>query len=303
MPAAPRARRVAVLGATGYVGGLLVPALADAGHDVVALARRPHEVPARDGVRALAADVDDEPSLRRALRGVDVAFYLAHLLGHDDLVAREVAAAQRFARAAAAGGVRQVVSVGGLVPPDLDPSRLSPHLQGRTATEDALRDGEVPVTAVRAAVVVGPGSAGWEVLRQIATALPLMAAPRRARARSQPIAQRDLVGFLLAVLGQRATYDQVVEVGGPDVVTYRELVARVQRGLGRPGVVPEVLVVPRVVQEAAVRQLTDVDPDVAMDLLESAGHDAVVSDERWLHLLPHPPTSLDEAIRHALAAT
>ena len=230
----PSRRRVAVTGATGYVGRLLVPALADAGHDVVALARRPHEVPVRTGVRAVAADVDDEASLRRALRGVDAAYYLVHLLGTDNLVAREIAAAQRFGAVAAACGVRQVVSVGGLVSPDVEPSQLSQHLQGRLGTEDALRAGGVPLTAVRAAVVVGPGSAGWEVLRQIATALPLMVAPRRARARSQPIAPADLLGYLLAVLGDEATYGQVVEVGGPDVVTYREFVARVQRGWAVP---------------------------------------------------------------------
>jgi uncharacterized protein YbjT (DUF2867 family) len=293
---------VAVAGASGFVGRRLVPRLMAGGHDVVALGRRPADLArALPGATAVAADVTDPLSLRLALDGVEAAYYLVHLLGQDDLVGREVTAARRFGLAARDAGVRQVVYLGGLVPPELAVERLSAHLRARRLTEDALGVAGVPVTSLRAAIVLGRGSAGWELVRQLVTALPVLASPARSRSRSQPIAAADLVDLLVAVLGHAPALGAVVEVGGPDVVTYPDLVRRTARALHRPGLVPRVPWLPTVLQDAAVRGLTDVDPALASDLLESLRHDAVVGDPRWLGLLGRPLLGLDDAIAAALA--
>lgn len=295
--------RVAVAGASGFVGRRLVPALLAAGHDVTALTRRPT---AYDGpVRAVRADVHDPRSLTRALRGVDVAIYLVHELagGHDDLPDRERRSGEAFGRAAARCGVRQVVYLGGLSTPGAhdDPTELSPHLRARRLTEAALGVGGVPVTVVRAGIVLGRGSLGWEMMRQLGGRVPVTAAPLRSRSRTQPIGAHDLVGFLVDVVDDARLLDTVLEVGTDEVVTYRDLMGRVARAHGHRGVVVPSPVVPSLLMEAGLQALTDVHVPTAMALLASMSTDATVNDDRVRRLLPRRPMTLDAAIEAAAA--
>ncbi len=293
--------RVAVAGASGFVGRRLVPALLAAGHDVTALTRRPSEY---DGpVRAVRADVHDPRSLTRALRGVDVAVYLVHELagGHDDLPDRERRSGEAFGRAAARCGVRQIVYLGGLSGPDADPQSLSPHLLARRLTEGALGVGAVPVTVVRAGIVLGRGSLGWEMMRQIGARVPVTAAPLRSRSRTQPIGADDLIGYLVDVVDDPRLLDTVIEVGTDDVVTYRDLMGRVARAHGHRGLVVPSPVVPALLMRAGLLALTDVDAPTAMALLASMSTDATVNDDLARRLLSRRPATLDEAIAAAAA--
>ncbi len=296
--------RVAVAGATGFVGRRLTRALDERGHDVVALTRRPDEY--LGAGLPVGADVDDPGTVRRGLSECEVAYYLVHRLGHGDLVERERRSAAAFGVAAWEAGVRRVVTVGGLVPRAVaaDPTALSPHLRGRLAVERALGAGGVPVTALRASIVLGAGSAAWEMMRQLSAGLPLLFSPLRSRTPCQPIAAADLVGYLLDVLddvrGTGRLADRVLEVGGSTVVPYTELFRRVAQAHGRRGVVVEVPAVSAAAEKAAIAALTDVDPVLAADLLESLDHPAVVEDPSARDLLPRRPRGLDAAIALAL---
>ncbi len=295
--------RVAVAGASGFVGRRLVPALIAAGHDVTALTRRPSEY---DGpARAVRADVHEPRSLTRALRAVEVAVYLVHELagGHDDLPDRERRSGEAFGRAAARCGVRQIVYLGGLSSAEAhdDPTALSPHLRARRLTEAALGVAGVPVTVVRAGIVLGRGSLGWEMMRQIGARVPVTAAPLQSASRTQPIGADDLVGYLVDVVDDERLLGTVLEVGTDEAVTYRELMGRVARAHGHRGTVVPSPVVPALVLEAGLRALTDVHVPTAMALLESMSTDATVNDDRARRMLPRRPASLDDAIAVATA--
>lgn len=295
---------VVVAGAGGFIGRRLVPALIDAGHDVTALGRRPHRHDTR--ARSVRVDVHEPASLTAALRGADVAVYLVHELaaGHDDqsLPHRERESGELFGEAAARTGVDQIVYLGGLATPsaDLDPRGLSPHLLGRRLTETALGAQGVPVTVVRAGIVLGPGSIGWEMMRQLAERVPVLVAPRRSSSRTQPIAADDLIGYLVDVTGAAHFHGRTLEVGTDDVVSYRDLMARVARAHGHRGVVVQAPYLPSVVMEAALAALTDVHRPTAMALLASMHHDAVVNDDSARRLLPRRPLPVDAAIRRAV---
>ncbi len=296
--------RVAVAGATGFVGRRLTTALVADGHDVVALTRRPDEYVGAG--TPVAADVDEPGTVRRAMAGCDVAYYLVHRLGLAEVVERERRSASAFGVAAWEAGVRRIVSVGGLVPRAAvtDPRCLSPHLRGRLLSESALASGGVSVTALRASIVLGAGSAAWEMMRQLSASLPLLVSPLRSRTPCQPIAATDLVGYLLDVLadvaGPARLADRVLEVAGPTVVSYHELFRRVALAHGHRAVVVEVPAVGVAAERAAVAALTDVDPLVAADLLESLDHPAVVEDSAALDLLSRRPRGLDAAIALAV---
>jgi uncharacterized protein YbjT (DUF2867 family) len=202
--------RIAVLGATGFVGRALVPALAER-HEVTAAARRPGR--AAPGVRAVPADATDADAVRRALDGADVAYYLVHSLGSANYAERDRHAAETVAAAAGSAGVRQLVYLGGLGDDRVD---LSPHLRGRLETAEALASGSVPVTTLRAAVVVGRGSAGFETIVALVDRLPAMVAPRWIATPTQPIALADVVRYLVGVAGNPPALGASFDAGGPE---------------------------------------------------------------------------------------
>ena len=205
-------------GATGFVGGRLVPALIAAGHDVRAMTRRPDEY---DGPGTpVGGDVQDPSSLAAALEGTRVAYYLVHSLDTEDFEDRDARAARTFGEAAATAGVRQIVYLGGL---GAEGSELSAHLRSRRDVEGLLGAAGVPVTVLRAGIVVGRGGISWELTRQLVKNLPAMVVPRWVATRTQPIAVDDVIRYLVGVADEPRAYGRVFEIGGPEQLTYLEM--------------------------------------------------------------------------------
>jgi uncharacterized protein YbjT (DUF2867 family) len=203
--------KVAVFGATGTIGTALLPALARS-HDVVALSRHERE---GGGVNWLRADAGDAESVRRALEGVDVAYYLVHSLGTRDFEERDLAAARTVAEEAGRAGLSQLIYLGGLGD---DSPELSPHLRSRLETEKELASGAVPLTTLRAAIVIGYGSAGFETIVALVDRLPAMVCPRWVGVRTQPIAIVDVIEYLAGVCGLPQAIGASFDIGGPDVI-------------------------------------------------------------------------------------
>ncbi|HEU6444950.1 MAG TPA: NAD(P)H-binding protein [Gaiellaceae bacterium] len=286
--------RVVVFGATGFVGGALLPVVAQE-HDVVAVSRRPHE--AQQGVTWAVADVTDAPAVRRALEGADVAYYLVHSLGSADFEERDVAGAETVAREAEDAGVRQLVYLGGLGEEGED---LSSHLRSRLETGRALASGAVPLTTLRAAVVVGKGSAAFETIVALVDRLPAMVAPRWVSTPTQPIALTDTVRYLAAVAGREETFGETYDLGGPEVMTYRQMIERVARLRGKRRVIVEVPVLTPFLSSLWLHLVTPVGASVARPLVEGLRNPTVAQDTRIRDLVPFPPTPFEEAAREAL---
>jgi uncharacterized protein YbjT (DUF2867 family) len=285
-----------VLGATGFVGRALVPVLAER-HEVVAVSRRPGP-PESSGVRTVAADVTDASSVRRALEGVEVVYYLVHSLGSRDFSELDRRAAEIVADEAARAGVAQIVYLGGLGD---DLPDLSPHLRSRLETAARLSAGKVPVTTLRAAVVVGRGSAAFETIVALVDRLPAMVAPRWISTPTQPIALADVVRYLAGVGGNDAALGESFDVGGPEVLTYREMIERIARIRGRRRLIVEVPVLSPRLSSYWLHLVTPVGASVARPLIEGLRNPTVVRDDRIRTLIPFALTPFDDAARAALA--
>jgi uncharacterized protein YbjT (DUF2867 family) len=274
--------QVLVTGATGFVGARLAAALVEEGHGVRAMTRRPE---AYDGPGTpVAGDVARPDTLGPALAGVDVAYYLIHSLGSARFEAEDAAAARAFGAAAAHAGVRQIVYLGGLGGED---QALSPHLRSRREVEGLLGRAGVPVTVLRAAIVVGHGGISWEMTRQLIAHLPLLAAPSWAHTLTQPIALADVVRYLVGVLDHPRARGRVFEVGGADVLSYEDMLRRaavVQSGQDVPVFTVPLLrgrLVTWLVAHASsyvLALLTEVDVATARNLIASMDTEVVVSD-------------------------
>jgi uncharacterized protein YbjT (DUF2867 family) len=285
--------RAAVIGATGFVGRALVPALAKRG-EVIAISRRgtAADVP---GVRALAADVTD--SLHGALEGVDVAYYLVHSLGSRDFAGLDRRAADNVAAEAERAGVSQIVYLGGL---GEDKPGLSAHLRSRMETAAVLTSGAVPVTTLRAAVIVGRGSAAFETIVALVDRLPVMVAPRWISTPTQPIALDDMIRYLVGVAGSPEALGRSFDVGGPEVLTYGEMVRRIARLRGRRPLILEVPVLTPRLSSYWLHLVTPVRAAVARPLIEGLRNPTVARDDRIRRLLPFPLTGFCDAARSAL---
>jgi uncharacterized protein YbjT (DUF2867 family) len=288
--------RFAVLGATGFVGRALVPALAERG-EVVA-ASRSGGGDGDAGVRAVAADVTEAKSVRSVLDGVDVAYHLVHSLDSSDFAERDKRGAETVAREAERAGVSQIVYLGGLGD---DRPNLSRHLRSRLETAAALESGGVPVTTLRAAVVIGKGSAAFETIVALVDRLPAMVAPRWISTETQPIALDDVVRYLTGVGGLADASGRSFDVGGPEVLTYREMIERIARLRGRRRLVVEVPVLTPRLSSYWLHLVTPVRARVARPLVEGLRNPTVVRDDRIRRLVPFEPTPFDEAARAALA--
>lgn len=288
---------VLVTGATGFIGRRLVPALVEAGHDVRAMTRRPE---AYDGEGTpVGADVSDPDSLRPALEGVDVAIYLVHSLDDPDFERKDADAARNFSAAAAAAGVSQIVYMGGLGADDGD---LSAHLRSRREVEGLLGTDGVPVTVLRAAIVVGHGGISWELTRQLVKNLPAMVVPKWVGTRTQPIAIDDVVRYLSGVVGKEEALGRVFEIGGPDQLTYREMLQGV--ALAMNGRKLPIVVVPLLTPGLSSRWLalvTDVDVTTGRNLIDSMSTEVVVRDTSIRDVVPGEPLTYAESVRRALA--
>ncbi len=298
--------RVAVIGATGYVGGRLVPELLAAGHEVRCVARNPERLSGvewRSEVDVQAADVLDRDSLDEALAGMDAVYYLVHAMGPDrDFERTDRIGAENTRVAAEAAGVERIIYLGGLG--DDDAEALSDHLASRHEVGQVLAAGTVPVIELRAAVIIGSGSASFEMLRNLTDVLPAMICPRWVtKTQCQPIAIADVLHYLVTVLELADIDDAIFEIGGPDVLTYREMMDVYAECAGlRPRlIVPVPLLTPRL-SSHWVNLVTPLPYGLARPLVDSLINDVVVSPERDIgRVIDHEPYTLDEAIKRALA--
>jgi len=294
---------ILVTGATGYVGGRLVPRLVEAGHRVRVLARDPARLAGRPWIRrveVVKGDVLAPETLRAAMHGVSAAYYLVHSMGgaagfHE----RDLAAAANFAAAARAAGVARIVYLGGLGDPE---AGLSDHLRSRQATGGRLREAGVPVTEFRAAVIVGSGSLSFEMIRYLTERLPAMICPRWVYQRIQPIAVRDVIAYLEAALRTPESAGKIVEIGGADVVTYRDMMLGYARLRGlRRWLVPVPVLTPRL-SSHWVHWMTPVPSGIARPLVEGLRNEVVVRDDAARRLFPGiQPLSYVEGLALALA--
>jgi uncharacterized protein YbjT (DUF2867 family) len=288
--------KVAVFGATGVVGRALVPELATR-HEVVAVSRANHDE--EDGVRWAQADVASAADVAVAVEGVDVVHYLVHSLGSNDFERRDREAALNVAREAARAGVRQIVYLGGL---GADDEGASAHLRSRRETGELLASGGVPVTTVRAAMVVGKGSAAFETIVALVDRLPAMITPRWVSTPTQPIALRDIVRYLAAVTGDAASFGQSYDAGGPEVMTYRQMIERIAKLRGRAPLIVEVPVLSPRLSSLWLHLVTPVDASVARPLIEGLRNPTIAREERIRTLVPLELTSFEEAAGQALSS-
>jgi uncharacterized protein YbjT (DUF2867 family) len=296
-------KTVLVTGATGYIGGRLVPRLLDAGYRVRAMARNPSSLalhPWRDAVEVVGGDALDPSSLQRAAEGVDLAFYLIHSMdGSGAFGERDAAAAANFRDAADAAGLERVVYLGGLGDAD---DELSSHLASRHEVGQILASGSTPVTELRAAVIIGAGSVSFEMLRYLTEVLPVMTTPRWVRTRCQPVAIGDVLDALVASLDPGDADNRVVEIGGPEVLTYEEMMQEYAEvaGLMRRYIVPVPVLSPRL-SSLWVGLVTPLPVGVARPLIDSLRNEVVVRPERAID--PAPRTGYRQAVALALSST
>jgi uncharacterized protein YbjT (DUF2867 family) len=283
-----------VLGASGTVGRALLPELAR-DYDVVGVSRRPQ--PVADRVTWARADVSDPDSLQGLLREGDVVVYLVHSLGTSDFERRDRQSAENVAAAAEAARARRIVYLGGLSPGDGDTSE---HLRSRDETGARLAAGVVPVTALRAAMVVGAGSAAFETIRALVDRLPAMICPRWVSTPTQPIALRDVVAYLVGASRLELDGSESFDVGGPDVMTYRQMIERIARIRGKRVPILEVPVLTPRLSSWWLHLVTPVNAAVARPLIDGLRTPTVVRDERIRELVPLELTRFDDAVREAL---
>lgn len=305
-PDAPDRPRVLVIGATGYIGSRLVPRLLADGAEVSVLARTParlDDVPWRDQVTIHEGGLGDEGALLAALRGVDVACHLVHSMGQkEDFEKEERKTTIEFVRAAETAGVGRIVHLSGLHP--AYESDLSTHLRSRVEVGRIMLDSTVPAIVIQAGVVIGSGSASFEMIRHLTTRLPGMVTPKWVSNRIQPIAIRDVVHYLAAATVCPIDKGRTIDVGGPDVLEYGELmqIYAEEAGLHRRLMVPVPLLTPKV-SSWWMGLVTPLEPGLAQPLVESLRSEAIVLVDDADEVLGAPPggrTGFREAVREAL---
>jgi uncharacterized protein YbjT (DUF2867 family) len=286
--------KVLVAGASGFVGTRLCVALEAAGHDVRRMSRHPE----RDSTgTAVLGDIERPATLESAAAGCDAAYYLVHSLTSTDFASADARGARSFAAAAASAGLRQIVYLGGLGD---DSDDLSEHLRSRRQVESILASTEVPVTVLRAGIIVGHGGASWEITRQLVEHLPAMVAPRWVRTRTQPIAVDDVVRYLIGVLGHPDAAGRVFEIGGPDVLEYAEMMRRVGTIEGRRTVVVPVPLLTPGLSSRWLSLVTDVDIQTGRTLIDSMANEVVVRDDSIRQVVPFELMDFDAAVLQAL---
>src|SRR3954454_6820903 len=289
-------------GATGYIGGRLMRRLIADGRDVRALARHPERL-AGEPVEAVRGDASTGEGLREALDGCQTAYYLIHSMAHGagpngafaDLDRR---AADTFARAAQEAGVDRIVYLGGLVP---KADAISPHLRSRLEVEEILLDAIPDSVALRASIVIGAGSSSFQLLVRLIERFKVLPMPAWRVNRTQPIDERDAIEFLARAPVKRAAAGRSLDIAGPDVVTYQQMIERIAEsmGVGRTPLGLRISLTPPAA--AVVAGVTGLDLDLVRPLMESLEYDLLPRDMAAAKILGHKPRRFDRAVEHALA--
>lgn len=297
-----------VTGATGYVGGRLVRELIKTGVRVRIMARSPEKLrdaPWIDDVEVVAGDASDEQAVDRALEGVSVLYYLLHSLQEGkNLESAEREVAQAVSDAAAKHPeLKRIVYLGGLAPV-MDPKDMSPHMRSRVEVGEVLRESGVPTIELRAAVIIGSGSASFEMLRYLTERLPAMVTPRWVRTKTQPIAVRDVLRYLVLAAQLPPEVNRAFDIGGPDVLTYQGMMQRYAAvaGLPRRIILPINLLSPQL-SSHWINLVTPVPRAIARPLVRSLKHPAVCTEHDIRQWIPDPPEGLlsfDDAVARAL---
>jgi uncharacterized protein YbjT (DUF2867 family) len=291
---------VLVTGISGYIGSVLAPALQLDGHAVRGFARRPERVTMN--VPVVAGDALTGDGLERALEGIEVAYFLIHSMeraGADSFSTRERSAAERFAQAAQHAGVKRIVYLGGPAP---EGGPRSPHLTSRLAVEEILLSAVPGSVALRASIVIGARSRSFGFLVRLVERLPVLALPAWRENRTQPIDERDVIALLVAAATSEAVSGMALDIAGPDVVSYGELIERIADLMlvDRPAVrFKRLTVTPIASRVAAV--IASEDPEFIEPLMESLATDLLPRDNRATELLKVRLHSLNSAIEHSLA--
>jgi len=292
---------VLVFGASSYIGSNLVPRLLDQGFRVRATARAPEVLAARgwQGVDLVRADASKPDTLNAALAGVRFAYYLVHSMASGKHFGQvEVQAAENFARAAEAAGVERIVYLGGLIPPDVH----SEHLLSRRDTGEVLRRFRTPVTEIRAGIIVGPGSAAFEVMRDLVLHLPVMLTPRWVRAKSPPIALDNILEYLTRVLALSETAGGIYDAAGPETLTYDAMMREIARQAGRRPLIIPVPVLSPELSAYWLKFVTAVPTNVARALIGGLKHDFRADDAELRRLVPQRLLTFRESVEAALEA-
>ena len=288
-----------VFGASGYVGSNLVPWLAAAGHRVRAVARQRRVLEARgwQDVELVEADALSPDTLDAALEGCGVAYYLVHsMAAGSDFARLDREAARNFAQAAARSGVRRIVYLGGLVPAGAD----SEHLVSRQESGDLLRSTPVPVTEIRAGIIVGAGSAAYEVMRDLVYHLPLMVTPKWVQSKSSPIALQNLLHYLLALATEPGVAGRIFDAGGPELLTYEEMMLAFGEVVGkRPRILRVPVLSPRL-SSYWLGLVTSVPASIARALIGGLKYDIPANDTELRALVPQKLLTFREAVLAAL---
>jgi uncharacterized protein YbjT (DUF2867 family) len=298
-----------VFGASGYIGTNLVPRLIVHGYRVRASSRNRQVLAARDwdGVELVEADALSPQSLDQALESIDIAYYLIHSMGAGRrFFELEQLAAENFSKAAERAGIRRIVYLGGLIPPDAG----SAHLLSRRETGKKLRAGKVPVTEIRAGMIVGPGSAAFEVIRDLVNNLPVMITPRWVKSKSPPIALENLLTYLVQVPEIEATAGGVFDVAGPEMLTYEDIMRRFGETVGKKPLIISVPVLSPRLSSYWLKLVTTVPTNIARALIDGLKHDIPANDEEIRALIPQQLLTFRESVaavfeaerQHAIAA-
>ena len=287
-------RLVLVTGATGYIGGRLVPQLLDAGFRVRCLARNPAKLrdqPWRRSVEIVQGDAAKSDDVERAAQGVELAYYLVHSIGSGRRFERtDRVTANGFAGGARSAGIRRIIYLGGLHP---EHERLSAHLNSRRIVGEILLDSGIPTVILQAAVILGSGSASFEMLRYLTERLPIMVTPRWIDTRMQPIAVRDVLHYLIGAADVPLEVNRAFDIGGPEVVTYRELMQTYARVAALPPrrVISVPVLTPRL-SSLWVGLVTPVPSSIARPLVDSLIHEVVCKEHDLAMWVPDPPDGL-----------
>jgi uncharacterized protein YbjT (DUF2867 family) len=289
---------ILITGATGFIGSRLARKLVKDGYSVRCMVRKTASaVP--DGAEIVRGDLLEPATIDKALTGIDIAYYLVHSMsgGRAGFERRDREAARNFVAAANRAHVRRVIYLGGLGETGDD---LSEHLKSRLEVADILKTGKFATTFLRAAVIIGAGGASFEMVRALVERLPIMITPRWVSTRCQPIAVDDVISYLAACPADERTSGRTFDIGGPEVLTYREMMERLARIEGRKLCIIPVPVLSPKLSSYWVGFITPVSPSVSMPLIEGLRNEVICRESAIRDLIPLRLTTYDEAVQKAL---